>query len=132
MAGDKRYGYDDGLPIPEVGGWAETKYRLVSLYDSLFSTGMKRKWDQRVYIDLYSGSGYSRVRHSDKILLGSPLLALSVADPFDKYIFCEEDPELLDALQQRVRRDAPDLPPIFSPRIMRLSPVFVRLHQRCS
>ena len=25
-----------------------------------------------------------------------------------------------------------DLPPIFSPRIMRLSPVFVRLHQRCS
>ena len=27
---------------------------------------------------------------------------------------------------------ASDLPPISSPRIMRLSPVFVRLHQRCS
>ena len=107
MAGDKRYGYDDGLPIPEVGGWAETKYRLVSLYDSLFSTGMKRKWDQRVYIDLYSGSGYSRVRHSDKILLGSPLLALSVADPFDKYIFCEEDPLALTKTRLREFNERP-------------------------
>jgi hypothetical protein len=30
-----------------------------------------------------------------------------------------------------LRANLADLPPIFSPRIMRLSPVFVRLHQRC-
>jgi hypothetical protein len=32
---------DDGLMTPEVGVWAETKYRLLALYDELFSTGMK-------------------------------------------------------------------------------------------
>ena len=32
---------DDGLICPDVGGWAETKYRLLALYDALFSTGMK-------------------------------------------------------------------------------------------
>jgi len=45
---------DDGLMTPAVGGWAETKYRLLVLYDELFLTGMKKKWDQRVYIDLYA------------------------------------------------------------------------------
>jgi hypothetical protein len=34
---------DDGLICPEVGSWAEEKYRLLSLYDELFSTGMKDK-----------------------------------------------------------------------------------------
>lgn len=99
---------DDGLPCPEVGAWADTKHRLISLYASLFATGMKRKWDKRVYVDLYSGSGYARVRDTSRIIQGSPLLALTVKDPFDKYIFCEEDPALLAALKQRVLRIAPN------------------------
>jgi len=95
---------DDRLPCPEVGGWAEDKYKLVGLYDRLFSTGMKNKWPTRVYIDLYSGPGFVRVRGTGRMLAGSPLLALGVLDPFDKYIFCESDPELLGALRSRVYR----------------------------
>ena len=98
---------DDGLPCPEVGSWAETKYRLLALYDQLFSTGMKHKWDQRVYIDLYAGAGCGRIRGTKRILKGSPLIALTVTDPFNKYIFCEEDEPLLAALQARVTRIAP-------------------------
>ncbi len=98
---------NDGLPCPEVRRWAETKYRLIGLYDKLFATGMKKKWDQRVYIDLYSGAGYSRIAGTNTFLKGSPLIALTVEDPFDKYIFCEEDPELLQALRTRVKRIAP-------------------------
>ncbi len=107
MTDETQLGSDDGLPCPEVGAWSETKYRLLRLYDSLFSTGMKYKWDRRVYIDLYAGAGYNRVRNTDKILVGSPLLALTVADPFDKYIFCEKDQGLLSALQVRAMRVAP-------------------------
>ena len=101
MTDEPQLGYDDGLPCPQVGSWSETKYRLVRLYDSLFATGMKFKWDRRVYVDLYAGAGYNRIRNTDKILIGSPLLALTVPDPFDKYIFCEKDEELLAALQVR-------------------------------
>jgi len=97
----------DGLACPEVGGWSETKYRLLALYDELFSTGMKNKWDQRVYIDLYAGAGYSRVSGTGAFLKGSPVIALTVANPFDKYIFCEENEQLLDALKLRVQRIAP-------------------------
>ncbi len=80
----------------------EDKHRLVSLYETLFSSGMKRKWEMRVYIDLYSGPGMVRVRGTGKFLWGSPLLALQVKDPFDKYIFCESKGTALDALKSRV------------------------------
>lgn len=101
-------GINDGLICPEVGGWSEGKHRLIRLYDSLFSAGMKDKWDVRVYIDLYAGAGFCRVRNSNRILLGSPLLALTVPNPFDKYIFCEEDHGNLEALKVRSARIAPN------------------------
>jgi three-Cys-motif partner protein len=106
---------DDGLTCPEVGAWAETKYRLLALYDELFSTGMKNKWAKRVYFDLYAAAGYSRIRGTKTILKGSPIIALTVPDPFDKYIFCEESPELLVALKARVERIAPTAAVAFVP-----------------
>jgi len=98
---------EDGLIVPEVGAWAEDKHRLVSLYASLFSSGMKDKWDNRIYLELYAGAGYARIRGSSKLIAGSPLRALSVKDPFDKYIFCEEIPDKLSALKARVHRLTP-------------------------
>src|ERR1051326_5153063 len=80
----------DGLITPDVGSSAETKYRLLALYDQLFSTGMKNKWDQRVCVDLYAGAGHSRILGTSTVFKGSPMIALTVTDPFDKYIFCEE------------------------------------------
>jgi three-Cys-motif partner protein len=104
---EKYHVEDDGLICPEIRRWAETKYRLISLYDELFATGMKAKWNQRIYIDLYAGAGYGRVKGTNTILLGSPLIALAVDHLFDKYIFCEQDEELLEALKTRVKRIAP-------------------------
>ena len=98
---------DDGLPCGVVRRWAEDKYRHLALYDELFSKGMKDKWDQRVYVDLYAGAGYSRIPGTSIFFKGSPVIALTVASPFDKYIFSEEEPRLLDALKARTRRVAP-------------------------
>jgi three-Cys-motif partner protein len=95
----------DGLYFEDgVGPWVEDKHRLVSLYETLFSTGMKRKWDTRVYLDLYSGPGMARVRGAQKFLWGSPILALQVKDQFDKYVFCESNHTSLLALKSRVAK----------------------------
>lgn len=107
--------YEDGLPAPEVGPWAETKHNVVSYYARLFSTGMKRKWKKRIYVELYAGAGYSKIRDTSKIIMGSPLRALSLPDPFDKYIFCEEDPALLGALKLRAKQIAPSAEIVFVP-----------------
>jgi three-Cys-motif partner protein len=91
---------DDGLLTPEVGEWAEEKYRLVGLYDELFPKSMKGKWGSRVYLDLFSGAGRARLKGTKRIVPASPLLALSVSDKFDRYIFCEMESEKLSALNR--------------------------------
>ena len=67
---------------------------------------MKAKWGRRVYVELYAGAGYSRIRGTSRVIAGSPLRALTLEDPFDYYVFCEENPENLKALKARVERHA--------------------------
>jgi three-Cys-motif partner protein len=100
---------DDGLNTPEVGDWAEEKYRLVGFYAELFAKSMKGKWGSRVYLDLFSGAGRARIKSTNKIVPASPLLALGVTDKFDRYIFCEIDPDKLSALETRVKREYPSV-----------------------
>lgn len=102
---------DDGLIIPDVGVWSEKKFKLVGHYSNVFSTSMKNnKWfSGLVYIDLFAGAGFSRIRESDKILLNSALVALSVQYPFSKYILCERDTEKYEALHERVTRLFPQI-----------------------
>jgi len=99
---------DDGLLTPEVGPWSDKKYKLIQNYAEVFATGMKHKWDCRVYIDLFAGAGKAKIRDSNRIVYASPLLALNVRNRFDRYIFCELDTDLMDALSQRVKREHGD------------------------
>jgi three-Cys-motif partner protein len=94
----------DELVAPEVGEWSRQKHLKLWNYLGIFTTGMKNQHDRRVYIDLFAGAGKARVRGTGDWLLGSPLLALSVRDPFDLCIFCEKDRDKADALAVRARR----------------------------
>ena len=98
---------NDVWACPVVGKQAEEKHGLVSFYAKLFSTGMKDKWHERVYIELYAGSGYSKICDTSRIIAGSPIQAITLEHPFDKYIFCEKNPKNLDALKFRVEKTAP-------------------------
>lgn len=100
---------DDGLETPEVGSWAEEKYRLVKLYASVFTTSIRDKWDELVYLDLFAGCGRARLRDSGRIVPASPFLALTLEHPFGRYIFCERDFDLLNVLQRRVQGEHPEI-----------------------
>lgn len=106
---------DDGLVTNSVGPWAEDKYRYVGMYAEMFATGMKNKWSRRLYLDLFSGPGHSRVRDTGRVVLGSPMIALSLPDPFDAYVFSDENPEALDALRTRVAHNDRQLPVTYIP-----------------
>lgn len=95
----------DGLFTPEVREWSLEKYKLVGSYCDIFTSGMKNKWNQLVYIDLFAGAGYAKIKESGKVYLNSSLLAMSVPNTFTKYILCEQDDERFNALSQRVKRD---------------------------
>lgn len=98
---------DDGLACRETAPYVEEKHRTVSLYAGMFSEGMRKKWQVRTYLELYSGPGYAKIRTSGKVIPGSPIRALTLEVPFDKYIFCERDENLLSILKTRVQRHAP-------------------------
>ena len=109
MFGKRRRDYfitvpDDGLPTHPIGPWAEDKYRYVGMYAEMFATGMKNKWPRRVYLDLFSGPGHSTVRGTNRVVLGSPMIALRLPDPFDTYVFADEDAGSLETLKVRTER----------------------------
>lgn len=95
----------DNLYTPTVRKWSLEKYKLVGSYCDIFTNGMKFKWNQLVYVDLFAGAGYAKMKETNKTYLNSALLAMSIPSPFSKYILCEQDEERFEALSSRVKRD---------------------------
>lgn len=96
---------NDDLFTPEVRQWSLEKYKLVGSYCDIFTSGMKLKWSQLVYIDLFAGAGHAKIKETGKVYRNSALIAMSLPNPFSKYILCEQDGDRFDALQKRVKRD---------------------------
>src|SRR5689334_74862 len=92
------YVNDDGHVIPEIGIWGLKKYKLLGMYCDIFTTGMKNKWEQLVYIDLFAGAGYAKTKEDSKILMTSSLIAASIPSKFTKYVIGEYDEENMYAL----------------------------------
>lgn len=99
---------DDGLIIPTVRRWSEEKYNVLGAYANIFTASMRFKWNQLVYLDLFAGAGYSKIRSTNRIVKSSALIALSLPHKFTKYILCEENKEKFEALSTRVARDHPN------------------------
>ena len=100
---------DDGLIAPVVGDWSEKKYSLIGYYAKLFATGMKKKWDCRVYIDLFAGSGRAKIEGIDKFIETSSIIAINTGNKFDKYIFCDLNNDKINALESRFRKISPEM-----------------------
>ena len=98
---------EDGFYLPEVGDWADQKHSRFGYYASLFSVSMKKKWDCRVFMDLFAGAGKARIKQTGRIIPGSPLLTLSLETPFDRYVFCELDDQCMTALRSRINKYFP-------------------------
>jgi len=91
---------DDGLLLRPVGYWSKDKLRYLAAYMDIFTTSMHDKWFT-VYVDLFAGPGKSKIRDSNEIIKGSPLVALDLPYAFGKHIFLEAEAEALIALERR-------------------------------
>jgi len=93
---------DDGLIIRNVGRWTKDKLHKINLYLCMFLNSMRKKpWRSINYIDLFSGPGKCRIKESNEILLGSPLLALTLKNSFDKYFFADKEIANINDLKKR-------------------------------
>ena len=91
----------EGLLLRETGDWTPGKLYFLAMYISRFVVSMKSKeWRSVNYIDLFSGPGKNRLP-DNKIILGSPLIALSQRVLFDRYYFADIESNNINALKQR-------------------------------
>ena len=93
---------------PSLDPGATRSTTFVGHFSHLFATGMKNIWQHRIYVDLFSGPGRVRFARGGPVFNSTPLIALTTRDPFDRYIFGDNDRRALMDLETRARRLAPD------------------------
>jgi three-Cys-motif partner protein len=91
----------DGLPARCVGPWSDDKLFYMRRYADIFVKGMKNKWENLVYADLFAGPGKCRMKPRGNSCEGSPLIALQL--PFTHYYFNDLSAEVTTALDNRIR-----------------------------
>ncbi len=96
--------------MPDVGIWAKEKYGLIQTYCSMFTKSMKPpKWQFLIYIDLFAGAGFARIKKTSEVVATSALLAIDIPYRFNQYIFCDMDCENNAALRERTSRLYPEI-----------------------
>jgi three-Cys-motif partner protein len=89
----------DGLLVRKSGEWAKRKHHYLKNYCGITTVSMRNKF-RLVYLDVMAGPGRCRIEETNEEFPGSPMVALD--HDFAEYIFIEEEPELVNALKQRV------------------------------
>jgi len=103
------------------GDWTELKLAMLRKYLSRYTTALKNKPFELVYIDAFAGTGYREVRGGEEdqgllfpdladqepqsFLEGSASLALRAEPPFHRYVFVESSAKRMEELA-RLRENA--------------------------
>ncbi len=98
---------EDGFSIEAANSQTKKKNQLIRHFIKVYTGTMKRKFNYLVFVDLFSGSGIKKLKENE-ILSGSPALSLENKGAFSKYIFCEKDKQLYDALKIRTNKYCKD------------------------
>ncbi|AGG70910.1 three-Cys-motif partner protein TcmP [Sinorhizobium meliloti] len=95
--------------VAEVGPWAKEKLDILARYLDFYTKVLKNQPWRTIYIDAFAGGGSAKVRiknepaatfdlleptdsqdgEQEEFLHGSPRVALDIANPFSRYVFCE-------------------------------------------
>ena len=96
----------DGLPARTIKAHSLEKFDRHGKYCATFNNAMRYLWkDNRGYLELFAGPGLAIDEETGQEVDGCPLIAASMKQPgFTRLAFVECDPELADALEQRLRR----------------------------
>ena len=92
----------------QCGKYVKLKLEYLRKYLYIYSKIVGAHFPEMWYIEPESGPGCCEITKSGRILLGSPLLALSNEPCFQHYRFIENDPNCVDNLDRRIKKYFPD------------------------
>jgi len=88
------------MKLDEIGIWSEIKLDIIKEYANAFTTIMKSQtWCKGyVYIDAFAGAGVHISKRTREFILGSPLNAIEIDNPFTEYHYIDIDKEKAETL----------------------------------
>jgi three-Cys-motif partner protein len=95
-------GTTDGLPVRLVKPHSAQKAKMVRSDLGIVGQAMNRKWFDVQYLELYSGPGLLYDDVTSEEVPGSPLEALAIRQPFDRYVFSDFTKVCTDTLRTRI------------------------------
>ncbi len=93
----------DSLPFQfdEIGYWSELKLEIVEKYGAAYTAAFKGSPGlKKYYIDGFSGAGAHRSKRTGERIEGSPVRALRITPPFDRFYFIDMNPLKTSYLQK--------------------------------
>ena len=90
------------MKLDEIGIWSEIKLDIIKEYANALTTIMKSQtWCKGyVYIDAFAGAGVHISKRTGEFILGSPLNAIEIDNPFTEYHYIDIDKEKAETLNR--------------------------------
>jgi three-Cys-motif partner protein len=95
-------GTTDGLPVRLVKSHSARKAATVGADLGTVGRAMGPKWFEVHYLELHCGPGYLLNEDTGEEVPGSPIQALTIQRPFDRYVFADYSDICVDALTRRI------------------------------
>jgi len=89
------------MKFDEIGHWSEIKLEIIKDYAGEYSKILSNQKNlNHVYIDAFAGEGMHFSRESGELIKGSPLVALNIQPPFNKFYFIDVDKHKIEQLKE--------------------------------
>lgn len=85
-----------------TGPWAILKHAILTYYVDIYTTIIKAIFKRAYYLDVFAGPGLDKIRETDEVIFGSPLIADRATKSrrkFDKLILIEKNHKYTNALK---------------------------------
>lgn len=94
----------DPTAVNEYRPLTALKLIVLSAAVDMYTDIAPGQYDGCFYLDLFAGSGVTRIRGRDEAVVGSPILVPMIADPdLKEYHFVDNDEDSVDALRGRIQ-----------------------------
>ena len=97
----------DGFPILETNKWYLDKLSIVQSYIKAYHQRFDLRNKTKMLVYIGTGPGMVVTENERKPISGTPLDILSYSEEFQRYLFCEKNPDYASALKVRIGKNFP-------------------------
>lgn len=97
----------DGFPILESNKWYLDKLGIIQSYIKAYHRRFDLRNKTKMLVYIGTGPGMVVTENAGKAIAGTPLEILSYPEQFQRYLFCEKNPEYANALKVRTGKYHP-------------------------